>query len=76
MPKPQSVAEFIAACKADPNLDIYEMFESMPDAARNEVYAHAQALAEPRKLYNDVEPTRASFIVLGKHYNVQSLFDY
>ena len=72
----KTVQQFVEACKqvsSNDNNAIYEMFYASVEL-RELVFAEAERLGVVFADCN--EPTRASMIALGEHYDVQQLRDY
>lgn len=65
---PTTQAAFAAACVNLNSIGIYELFESISQELRDEIYTLAE---EP---YN--EPCRDAMIKLGDKYNINSLKNY
>jgi hypothetical protein len=67
---PQTIPEFVDACRTLSNEDIYVLFEeTIPQSLRDAIYALSTDPEEP-------EPVRDALELLGLQYNVQSLIDY
>jgi len=66
---PQTIPEFVDACRTLSSDAIYDVFESdIPQRLRDELYA----MADPES----PEPCRSAMIKLGHQHNVKSLIDF
>jgi len=76
---PQTVVEFVDACKSLDGNAIYELFEyEISDNLRNEIYGYSRPYSCDPGLRDThtSEPCREAMYTLGTKYNVQSLIDY
>ena len=78
---PNSVEDFVQACKTLDNCGIYALFEDeITQELRKELYGfsrpYADTVAQNLAGTHTFEPCRDAMITLGLKHNVQSLIDY
>ena len=81
MKVPETVEEFVEACKTLDSDAIYELFENtISEALRDKLYEfsrpYASSIEQNLAGTHTFEPCRDAMYTLGKKYNVQSLIDY